>query len=499
MADKIQTQGITIKKEENFSEWYEQVTMKCGLVDKRLEYSRGFYGYPPWGTMILRSMETLFEKELELRSHLPIRTPTAMPIALLEKEQEHLSGFAPEIWKITHGHGGKKLEYPKALRPTGEAVMYPYFHYWIENYKDLPFKVFETRPSFRAERENAIFPLLRTCEFFWIEAHTVQLDNKHADKQVKEDMEVFDLIAKGKLAMPFMLLKRPEWDKFSGADYTCAYDTPLPDGKVSQIGTTHNLGTHFSRAFDVRYTDNNNEQKFCYQTSFGPGVGKILGMLAAVHGDDNGLILPPDLAPIQFVIVPIYKEDSKEKVTAFAKKAANKLKSFRLKFDDREGYTPGWKFNEWEMKGVPFRVEIGPKDVEKNQVILVSRLDRKKTVVEIKDITDTVLQGMLSELTKEMYSKAEKKFKIDKTDNYKDIIKKIDAGTHLVEIPFCNTEKCSEKLKEKTIKVRGIQLFAHGEKTVVECEQKSAEKAKGKKCAVCGKEAKVMSFVARQY
>ena len=493
------TQGITVKKKDDFSGWYEQATLKCGLVDKRLEHSRGFYGYPVWGTKILRSMENLFEEELVSKNHGPIRTPTAMPITLLEKEKEHAKGFDVEIFKITHGHGGKKLEVPKALRPTGEAVMYPYFHYWVENYKDLPLKVFETRPTFRAERTNAVFPLLRTCEFYWIEAHTVQLDEKNADIQVKEDMEIFDLVAREKLAIPFMLFKRPEWDKFGGADYTCAYDAPLPDGKISQIGTTHNLGIHFSKAFDIKYTNKENEQVLCHQTSFGPGVGKILGMLAAIHGDDNGLILPPAVSPIQFAIVPIYKDENKKEVLSFAKKVATKLKGFRVEFDDREDYTPGWKYNEWEMKGVPFRIEVGPRDMKKNQAMFVRRIDRKKIPVELSKIKNKYLSDLLEDFTEELYSIAEKNFKKSKAKDYKEILKKIESGIHLVEIPFCNTESCAEKLKDKAIKVRGIELFSKDEASVKESEKTSEERAKNKKCAVCGKKAKTMSWVARQY
>ncbi|MCD6547541.1 MAG: proline--tRNA ligase [Nanoarchaeota archaeon] len=496
---KEKTQGITIGK-KNFSEWYEQVILKCGLVDKRLEHSRGFYGYPPWGAKILGEIENLFEKELIDKNHLPIRTPTAIPITLLEKEKEHATGFAPEVFLITKGHGGKELDIPKVLRPTGEAAIYPYFSYWIQTYKDLPFKIFETRPSFRAERTNAIFPLLRTAEFYWIEAHTAQLTNEDADKQVKEDMSIFKRVVEEELAIPFMLFKRPEWDKFAGADYTCAYDSPLPDGKVSQIGTTHNLGMNFSKPFNVTYVDKENKKQFCYQTSFGMGVSKILGMIAAIHGDDFGLVLPPKVAPIQIIIVPIYyKDEDKEKVLKLAKKVKLKLKQFRIEIDSRDDYTPGWKFNEWEMKGVPFRFEIGPKDVEKNQVVLVRRIDRKKEFISIDELSSKLIEKKFEELTELMFERAKKGFKKSKAKNFEDILKKINAGVHLVEIPFCNSEKCVNKLKEQTIKVRGILLFANGENTVSECVKNSRKAAEGKKCAVCGKPAKEIVWVARQY
>jgi len=494
------TQGITVKKDENFNEWYDQVLLKAEICDKRLPNSRGFYGYPSWGTMILRDIECLFEKELMKRNHLPIRTPTVMPITLLEKEKEHATGFAPEVWKITEGRGGEKLEIPKVLRPTGEAVMYPYFSYWIQSYKDLPFKIFETRPSFRAEANNAVFPLLRSHEFYWIEAHTVQLDNEHADLQVKEDMEVFDLVVRQKLAIPFKLFKRPEWDKFAGADYTCAYDTPLPDGKVSQIGTTHNLGTHFAKAFDVMYVNEKNERVYAYQTSFGMGNGKIMGMIVAIHGDDKGLVLPPAISPIQIIIVPIYyDEEQREKVLEVAEKIKEKLHKYKVKIDKREDYTPGWKFNEWELKGVPLRIEIGPKDVQENKVVIVKRFDSEKLNVEVDSLNETFIESLFEEIAKKMYERASKLFKSDKAESFEEVVKKIESGVHIVEIPFCNSEECVSKLKEKTIKVRGIELFAHGEKTVKECEERATKEAKGKKCAICGNEAKEIVFVARQY
>ena len=493
------TQGITVKK-ENFSEWYEQAVLKCGLVDKRLEHSRGFYGFPPWGASILKQIENLFEQELVDSNHNSIRTPTAIPITLLEREKEHAKGFAPEVFVITKGHGEKDLDIKKVLRPTGEAVIYPYFHYWIQTYKDLPFKIFETRSNFRAERTNAIFPLLRTAEFYWIEAHTAQLTNKDADKQVKGDTNIFKRVAEEKLAIPFMIFKRPRWDKFAGAEYTCAYDAPLPDGKISQIGTTHNLGQNFSTTFDVAYTDKNNKKVFCYQTSFGMGTSKILGMIAAIHGDNTGLVIPPEVAPLQAVIIPIYyNENDKKKVIALAKKILKKLEGLRVKIDSREEYSPGWKFNEWEMKGVPIRIEVGPKDVEKNQAVLVRRFDRNKEFVPIDKLNLKLIDGMFKEITGLMFVKAKESFKKAAAETFEDAVGKISAGIHIVEVPFCNSQGCIDKLKEQTIKVRGVPLFANNEDSVEKCVEDAQKRAEGKKCVVCGKPAVEMVWIARQY
>jgi len=491
--------GLSVKKKD-FSRWYEEITFLSSIIEKRTPNSRGFYSYPFWGTEIFRKMEAIYEEELKKTGHRPIRTPTVIPETLLALEKEHAKGFAPETWTITHGREKKKLEIPKVLRPTGEMIIYSSFKFWVRSWRDLPFKTFETRQIFRAEPDAAILPLLRSHEFFWVEAHDVQSSNEEADKQVIEDIGIFSNVLK-KFCLPFTVFKRPEHDKFPGAVYTCAYDIPMPDRKVLQIGSTHNLGQNFSRAIGIKFQTKDEKEDFVYQTCFGPAVSRTLGGLIAIHGDDKGLVLPPQLSPILVIIIPIYYKDKKT-VLKHTKEIEKKLLSSGIscRIDDREQYTPGFKFNEWELKGVPIRLEIGPKDIEKKQVVLVRRDTSEKKSIKLADL-EKEIKTTAEAISKNMLEKAQKSLKIDKATTLDEIIKKNKQGTHLIEVPFCDETSCAENLKDKSsgIKVRGVWLFRNKEKTVQDCEKKAILAAKGKKCAICSKKAKKMVFLARQY
>ena len=487
--------GITASKEKDFSEWYIQVIQKAGIIEKRIPDSKGFYGYPSWGALILRKIERIFEDELEKTGHLPVRSPIPIPETLLGLEEKH-AGFIAEVWKITHGRGNQKLEIPKLLRPTGESILYPMYKFWVRSYKDLPLKKYETTPSFRAEPDKAIFPLLRSHQFYWIEAHDVQKSNEEADKQVREDMEIFEKVME-KLAIPFCLFKRPEWDKFQGADYSCAYDAPLPDHNVLQICTTHNLGQNFSKPFEIKFKDNDGKEKNAYQTCFGPGVSRIVGALVSIHGDDKGLVLPPAIAPIQVVIVPISISSDIEKAKLKKIKEILEKEGIVVKLDDREEYTPGWKFHEWEMLGVPVRIEIGPKEIKEKKLTIARRDGGKKIISEENAAKE--ISKIFEDMTKNIYSKAKIFLTIDPAKNLREIEEKQKKGACILEIPFCDKENCIEQLKERNTKVRGILLFQNKEKSVEECEENAIKKAKGKECAVCGKAASRIVFIAKQY
>jgi prolyl-tRNA synthetase len=376
--------------------------------------------------------------------------------------------------------------------------MYSIFKYWIRSYRDLPFKSYETRSVFRAEPENAVFPLFRCNEFYWLEAHDVQRTYEEADAQVKQDMQIYDKVVWKDLSIPFILLKRPEWDKFLGADYTCAYDAPLPDGRVLQIGTTHNLGQNFSKAFGIMFLDEDEKKKYAYQTSYGPGTCRILGEMIAVQSDNNGLVLPFIAAPTQFVIIPILGKNN-EKIIRLAGKIKKELKDYSVEIDDREEYSAGWKFNEWELKGAPFRIEIGSKELTTEKVTIVDRIKRNKTSVKMKELNKKI-KDLIQKYDKELKEKALKALKLSKASTKADVLKKNKTGVHLIEIPFCNKQSCADKLREESnIRVRGVALFKHEEKSVVECEEKARQRAKGKKCAICNNNAELMSYVAKQY
>jgi prolyl-tRNA synthetase len=496
MAAKL---GLTVKKEEDFSEWFIEVLSKAEVVDKRIPDSRGFYGYPSWGTIILERLEGLFKKALEATGHKPIRTPTVIPETLLKVEERHAKGFIPEGWVITHGRGGQKLEINKLLRPTGETIIYSLYKYWVRSYRDLPLKRYEVTASYRAEPDHAIFPLLRSHQFYWLEAHDVQSSYEEADKQIREDMHIFEDVAWNSLAIPFFLFKRPDWDKFAGAEYSCAYDVPLPSRKVLQLATTHNLGRNFSKAFGIKFIDESEHEHYAYQTCFGPGISRILGGMIALHGDDRGLVLPPAISPIQIIIIPIIFKKYSKAVLDKSKELKAKLvkEGFRVFVDDSDK-TAGWKFNEWELKGVPIRIEIGPEDLRKNQVTVVKRVDNKRLHVKEKELVQKI-RKYLEDVLKCLQEKAKKILVIDRAESFEEIKEMQDRKSTMIEIAFCDQMSCVEKLKEINTKVRGILLFKNNEKTVDECELTARRAARGKKCAVCGMKANRMVVVSKQY
>ncbi|TFF89291.1 MAG: proline--tRNA ligase, partial [Promethearchaeota archaeon] len=462
---------LKLPPKSDFSNWYTEVLFRTAIVDKRISDSRGFYGYPPYGAQILSLLEDLFISELKKTGHFPIRTPTVIPETLLEIEKEHAEGFAPEVWTITHGRDNKELNIKKVLRPTGETIIYSLFSYWVRSHADLPLKTYEVRSVFRAEPNKAVFPLMRTHEFYWIEAHDVQENLSQANKQVSEDIEIFEEVIRNKIGLPFKRLKRPEWDKFAGAIYTCAYDVPLPDGKVLQIGTTHNLGQNFSKPFEIKYENDQGQLKYAYQTCFGPGISRILGAIVSIHGDDNGLILPPVIAPIQIVIIPIPKKGWDKKMIEFAENTFNTLKdNFRVYLDNSD-VTPGRKFYEWEEKGVPIRIEIGSREVEANKLMVVKRFNREKIKIAFEDIIEK-LEVIIKDYPNELLKNVNVELKIDSTDSYDEMLELVEKNTHLIEIPFCDDPSCVDFLKDElNIKVRGVPLFEHGEKSVPECEE----------------------------
>ena len=485
---------------ENIDEWYSEILLRAQVIDKRIQDSRGFYGYPPYGTRMMVELEKLLIKELELTGHEPIRTPTVIPWSLLEIEQEHAEGFVPEVWKITQGRESKELNIPKVLRPTGETLIYSLFHYWIRSHLDLPLKIYERRPSFRAEPDNAVVPFLRTHEFFWIESHCAFSSYDGAVKQVREDMEIFEKVIWDELAIPFRLYKRPEWDKFPGADYTCAYDAPLENGKVIQIGTTHNLGLRFAKPFDVKFQNENNEEELASQTCFGPGISRIIGALVLIHGDDQGLVIPPVLAPIQFIIIPITKKGNAEMIQKYCEEIKESLqKVARVKIDSSDN-TPGAKFYTWEERGVPFRIEIGPKEIKNQELMIVRRLDRKKIKISKNSLIDQVPK-LFSELVQDMQDKTKDLFKIAKLKSKDELSQFIDDKVHLIITPFCDEEACIDLLKDEyNLKVRGIPLFQKNEKSIEECEENYRIKDPKIKCLICNdRPAKREVHLARQY
>lgn len=477
--------GIGAKKND-FGKWYLEVVRKCGIIDQRYPV-KGFPVYMPWGMFITKQIISEFEKELEKTGHMPVNFPVVIPEENLKKEKEHVKGFEKEVFWVTHA-GENKLDERLFLRPTSETAMYPMYALWIRSHTDLPLKLYQTVQVYRYETKMTK-PLLRGREFFWIESHTAQKSMKDADAQVHEDTAISNVVLSEYLGIPFLLLQRPEWDRFPGAEYTYAYDTLLPDGESLQIATTHNLGQKFSKPFGIEFMDEKGGKSFAYQTCFGPGISRILASLIAMHGDDSGLVLPPHISPVQVVIIPIPVKGKEGMVEEKCREIEKKLPKLRVKFDN-SSTRPGFKFHDWEMKGVPVRIEIGPRDIENKQVTIARRDSSEKVSVEEKNLEKEVSR-LLDEIFTAMKAKAKKNFesRIMDAKTLPELKKGIEKGG-FVRVNFCSLgkegEKCAERVEKETkAKVRG--------RLTGKDENPSGS------CVACGTPAKHSVYVARAY
>ncbi|MFA6530994.1 MAG: proline--tRNA ligase, partial [Candidatus Micrarchaeia archaeon] len=363
----------------NFSEWYNSITKDAGLCDLRYNL-KGFIVFMPWAVLSIKKMYRIYEDGLEASGHVPALFPALIPESNFKGEKEHVEGFIPEVFWVTEA-GGNKLEERYAMRPTSETAMYPMYSLWIQGLKDLPLKLYQSCQVWRYETK-ATKPFIRSREFHWIEAHNVFATEAEALAQVKEDMEMAERFIHKTFGVPFLFFKRPQWDKFAGAVDTYAADVLMPDGKVLQLPSTHMLGQNFAKAFNIKYMDAKGESQYAWQTCYGPAISRIYAAVIATHGDDKGLVLPFAIAPLQIVMVPIYKGENKAKIDEACGKIISSLTSagFSLKYDNSDA-TPGFKYNQWEMKGVPFRIEVGERDLAKDSVMVARRDNGQKTSV----------------------------------------------------------------------------------------------------------------------
>lgn len=440
--------GITVKKDENFSEWYTQVVIKAELAD----YApvKGLIVLRPYGYSIWESLKSSLDEKLKGTGHENGFLPVLIPESLLSKESSHFAGFNPEVFWVTHS-GDTEIGDRLALRPTSETLAYSMYSKWIKSWRDLPLKINFWNTALRAEIK-ATKPFLRTSEFLWQEGHTVHATKEEAEQEVMTILEIYKKTVQEELAIPVITGKKSDKEKFVGAVYTTTMEALMPDGKGLQMGTSHFLGQNFSKPFEVKFLDKENVENFAWQTSWGVSW-RLIGALIMVHGDDKGLVLPPRVAPIQVVIVPIYYSDSdKENVLRKAKEVQEILSKIkiRVRLDSRDEWTPGYKFNDWEMKGVPLRIEIGPKDIAKGKVVLVRRDNQKKTDLEFGNLGNDV-QSVLSEIQQSLFEKA-KKFLEERTKAVSDFEKfrsELDKGMFLSS-SWCGDQKCEEKIKELT-------------------------------------------------
>jgi prolyl-tRNA synthetase len=439
--------GITVSKEADFSEWYTQVVLKAKLAD----YApvKGLIVLRPDGYSIWESLRNTFDEKFSKNGIRNGFLPILIPESLLGKEQKHFAGFNPEVFWVTHS-GENELGDRLALRPTSETLAYTMYSKWIQSWRDLPLKINFWNTALRAEIK-ATKPFIRTSEFLWQEGHTVHAVQEEAEKEVMKILEIYKNTVEDELAIPVVTGKKSEKEKFVGAVYTTTIEAIMPDGKALQMGTSHFLGQNFSVPFEVKFTDKDNVEQFAWQTSWGVSW-RLIGAMIMVHGDDKGLVLPPKVAPIQVVIVPIYKSDeAKEIVFPKLNEIREQLESrkIRVHVDDRSELTPGYKFNDWELKGIPLRIEIGPKDIEKQQVILAKRYNREKISVGFSEIEKIVT--ILDEIQKDMLKTARVKASenIINISNYTEFKSKIGKGGFF-NAYWCGKIECEEKIKEET-------------------------------------------------
>lgn len=473
---KEDIKGLTVKKEEDFSEWYTQVVQKAELAD----YApiRGFMIIRPNAYSIWQSIQDNFNATLKKKGVKNAYFPLLIPDSFFKREAEHAEGFAPELAYIQGSEDGEKL----ALRPTSETIMYDSYSKWIRSWRDLPLKINQWANIIRWEVKQTK-PFIRTREFLWQEGHCVFANEGEAIENMGEIIREYEKMVIELLAIPVINGRKSEAEKFPGAKTTMTIEALMPDGKALQCGTSHNLGNNFAKAFKVMFKDKDEKDYYAYQTSWGFST-RLIGAIIMVHGDDKGLVLPPRVAENKGVIVPILFDDSRDKVMKKAREIVKKLEKFNVILDDREGYSPGWKFNEWELKGIPLRIEIGPKDLSAKKVIIVRRDNGKKEQIAEGKVVERVGE-ILEEIHKDMYSKAEKFLhsRIDEAKNLKELEKKLKEGK-IVKVYMKNDKKIEEELKDKT---------GGATSRIIE------DTAKDGKCIVCGENVKTIGYVAKGY
>jgi len=477
-------EGVTVRKSEDFSEWYTQVVLKSGLAD----YApvKGCMIIRPYGYAIWEKIREIFDGMIKETGVRNAYFPLLIPERLLKKEAEHFEGFTPEVAWVTKG-GKKKLEEKLAVRPTSETIMYETFSKWIRSWRDLPFRVNQWCNVVRWETK-ATKLFLRTREFLWQEGHTCHATKEEADEEVRLRLNQYKKLVEDYLAIPVIVGKKSEGEKFAGALYTTTLEAMMPDGKALQMATSHNLGQNFSKAFDIKFLDKDGRGKYVWQACWGLST-RTIGALVMVHGDDKGLVLPPRIAPYQVVIVPIYYEkDEKKEVMKKAKEVSERLRKegIRNVLDDREEYTPGWKFNEWELKGVPLRIEIGPKDVKGGQVVLARRDNSEKSVVKEEELVKEVRRA-LEDIQKNLFKRAKEYLEehITPVNDFEEFKEVLEKKRGFLKAPWCGELECEEKIKEETGATVRVIPFE--------------EKVGSSKCFFCGKKAKCVAYFAKAH
>lgn len=467
-----------------FSEWFHEILEEAEIIDTRYPI-KGMHVWLPQGFKIRKHTLNILRNLLD-QEHEEVLFPLLIPEDELAKEAIHVKGFEDEVYWVTHG-GLTQLNKKLALRPTSETAMYPMFNLWVRSHSDLPLKFYQIVNTFRYETKHTR-PLIRVREITTFkEAHTIHADQEGSQKQVEEAVKIYKTFFDA-LAVPYVVTTRPDWDKFPGADYTVAFDTLLPDGKTLQIGTVHNLGQTFAQTFDITYETESGEHQYVYQTCYGLS-DRVIASVIGVHGDESGLCLPPAVAPLQVVIVPIIFKKGKEEVLKFCKRMEETLKNqgnLRVHLDDRD-LRAGKKFYEWEMRGVPLRIEIGPRDIENGKMVLVQRNTMEKEIRDYnEDIYINEIKELLDDISKQMARKSWQTLNknIKEVNTLEEAKDELSKNKGIISFAWCGKTSCGKNLEEKLrVDLLGVQKQLK-EETV---------------CVNCGEPAKKITLLARTY
>ncbi len=465
--------------EDDFAQWYTDIVRKAELAD--YTDTKGCIAIRPYGYAIWENIQNYADKKFKEVGITNLYMPVLIPESMLEKEKDHVEGFAPEVAWVTMG-GGEELDERLCIRPTSETMMSTMYSKWVKSWRDLPILGNQWCNVLRWEKETR--PFLRSREFLWQEGHTVHETAKEAEERTLLMLDIYADVIENLLAIPVLKGQKTKKEQFAGADSTYTVETMMHDGRALQAGTSHYFGQNFTKPFDIKFQNREGKEEYAYQTSWGIST-RLIGAVIMAHGDNRGLKLPPRVAPIQVVIIPIaqHKEGVLEKVSEIY---SNLNKKYRVKFDDRDNCSTGFKFNDWEMRGVPVRVEIGPKDLENNQAVLVRRDTGEKETVELKKL-DERLKSLLEEIQKNMYNECLKR-REEKTSvayTLEEMIEIMEKNQGFIKTMWCGNVECEDKIKEVTGAHSRCMPFV---------QEKLADV-----CPVCGKKATKMVVWGRQY
>ena len=465
--------------EDDIAQWYTDIVIKADLAD--YTDTKGCIAIKPYGYAIWENIQKYTDQKFKETGVENAYFPLLIPESLLQKEKDHVEGFAPEVAWVTEA-GNKKLEEKYCIRPTSETIIATMYSKWLNSWRDLPILYNQWCNVFRWEMETR--PFLRSREFLWQEGHTLHETAEEARQRTLQMLEVYNDVTENLLAIPTIKGIKTEKEKFAGAEETYTIETMMYDGKALQSATSHYFGQNFSKPFEIKFQNREGKEEYAYQTSWGCST-RLIGAIIMAHGDNRGLKIPPKVAPIQVVIVPIaqHKEGVLEKANEVFE---NLKKNFRIKLDDRDNYSTGYKFNDWEMRGVPVRIELGPRDIENGVCVVVRRDTGEKETVELSNLNE-VLEKLLIDIHNNMYNECKKRLEERTTIAYnlEEFEKQINEKQGFIKTMWCGDVACEEKIKELTAAKSRCMPF----------EQENL----GDKCVCCGKKATKMVVWGRQY